>query len=271
MKSLAILFVLIFNLAVAQEGKVKGTLPASLSGKTLVLTLMNYETRKDKQVKEIKMDKNGAFAFTIPATEPLIYNLSAGDSSLLHMLIKPNDNIDLTIRKDAIVAKGSVDTQYLIDYEAYRKKLFQKWMKPTYDSSAAAEKSGDKTRIEYWNMQHEKSSENYKAELGKWVNQPFFLNSLASVHHTLRWHSDHDIALMDAMAAALQKNYPKAELTRQLVAKVNSAKRIAIGATAPEFQLKNIEGNLVDIKSYRGKYTLLSPGKSNVSKTLQFI
>ncbi|MEI9918449.1 MAG: TlpA disulfide reductase family protein [Bacteroidota bacterium] len=256
-KIIALLFALTLNVAVAQEGKVKGTLPPSLSGRTLVLTLMNYETRKDQQVKEIKMDKNGAFAFSIPLTEAAIFNLSAGDSSLLHMLIKPNDNIDLTVRKDAIVAKGSVDTQYLINYEAHRKILFQKWLKPAYDSAAVAEKSGDKKRIEYWNMQHEKASENYKAELGQWVRQPFFLNSLASVHHTLRWHSDHDIELMDAMAAALQKNYPKAELTRQLVAKVNSAKRIAIGATAPEFQLKNLEGNTVDLKSYRGKYTLV--------------
>lgn len=257
MKTLLILFLLTANIAFAQEAKIKGTMPASLSGKTLVVTLINYQTRKDRQVKEVKMDKNGAFAFTILSTEPLIYNLSAGDSSLLHMLIRPNDNIELTIRKDAIVAKGSTNTQYLIDYEANRKKVFDKWMRPTYDSSAVAEKSGDKSRIEYWNMQHEKSSENYKEELGKWVSQPFFLNSLASVHHTLRWHADHDIALMDAMAAAAQKNHPKAELTKQLVAKVNSAKRVAIGAVAPDFQLNNLEGKPVDLKSYRGKYVLI--------------
>lgn len=256
-KSLTIVFLLVLNLALAQDAKVKGTLPVSLSGKTLVLTLMNYETRKDKKVQEIKINKDGTFAFTVPSTEPLIYNLGAGDSSLLQMLIKPKDNIDLTIRKDAIVAKGSVDTQYLIDYEANRKKVYQKWLKPAYDSSSAAEKSGSKARIEYWNMQHEKASENYKAELAKWVNQPFFLNSLASVHHTIRWHSDHDLALMDAMAAALQKKYPKEELTRQLIVKVKAAKRIALGSTAPDFQLKNVDGNMVDLKNYRGKYTLV--------------
>ena len=257
MKKLVILFVFTLHFAFAQEAQVKGNLPSSLSGKTLVLTLMNYETRKDKAVQEIKMDKAGSFSFKVQLAEPAIYNLSAGDSSLLHMLIKPNDKIDLTIRKDAIVSKGSVDTQYLIDYETNRKRVFKKWLQPTYDSSAVAVKSGDKARIEYWNVEHEKASENYKAELATWVSQPFFLNSLASVHHTMRWHSDHDIALMDAMAAALQKNYPKAELTRQLVSKVNSTKRIAIGATAPEFQSKSTEGNAVDLKTYRGQYTLV--------------
>lgn len=257
MKKFVLFFILITHFTFAQDAKVKGTLPSSLSGKTLVLTLMNYETRKDKPVKEIKMDKTGAFAFTVQLTEPMIYNLSAGDSSLLHLLIKPSDNIELTIKKESIACKGSVDTQYLIDYEANRKKVFNKWLRPTYDSSAVAVKNGDKARIEYWNVEHEKASENYKAELGEWVKQPFFLNSLASVHHTMRWHADHDVALMDAMAAALQKNYPKTELTRQLVSKVNSTKRIAIGATAPEFQSKSTEGKMIDVKSYKGKYTLV--------------
>ncbi|HEY5823732.1 MAG TPA: TlpA disulfide reductase family protein, partial [Cyclobacteriaceae bacterium] len=257
MKKLTLLFVLTLNLALAQEAKVKGTLPASLSAKPLVLTLMNYETRKDKEVQRIKMDKEGTFSFVISLNEPAIYNLSVGDSSLLHLLAKPGDHIELTVRKDFIDSKGSTDTQYLINYEANRKKVFKKWLQPTYDSSAVAVKSGDKARIEYWNVEHEKASENYKAELAVWVRQPFFINSLSAVHHTMRWHSDYDIALMDEMVKSLQGKYPNYELTRQLVNKVNSTKRIAIEAIAPEFQSKNTENQLVDLKNYRGQYTLV--------------
>lgn len=256
-QSLFFLFLVVLSVAEAQPAKVSGTLPPALSGRTLFLTLMNYETRKDKKVQEAPIDKNGGFTLPVTASEPLIYQLSVKDSSLLHLLIGPNANIVLTIRKDGIVAKGSVDTQYLIDYEVYRRKVYQKWLKPAYDSAAIAEKSGDKALIEYWNMRHEKASENYKAELGQWVSQPFFLNSLASVHHTLRWHSDRDLKLMDAMAEALRNKYPKAELTRQLIVKVEAAKRIAIGAVAPEFQIRNTDGVAVDLKSYRGKYTLV--------------
>jgi len=257
MKKLTILLVFILNLAMAQEAKINGTLPSSLSQKTLVLTLMNYETRKDKEIQKIKINREGVFNLSVQLNEPAIYNLTAGDSSLLHLLVKPGDNINLTIRKDAIVSKGSIDTQYLIDYEANRKKVFKKWLQPTYDSSAVAVKSGDKARIEYWNVAHEKASENYKAELAVWVRQPFFINSLSAVHHTMRWHSDYDIALMDEMVKSLQSKYPNYELTRQLISKVNSTKRIAIGAIAPEFQSKNIEGQSVDLKSYRGQYTLV--------------
>ncbi len=243
--------------AMAQPAKISGELPSKLRTKPLVLTLMNYETRKDKIVQQITIDKTGAFSFTIELKEPAIYNLSYGDSSLLHLLVKPNDLIELAINKQQITCKGSIDTQYLIDYEANRKKVFNKWLKRTYDSSEMAVKSGDKARIEYWNEEHEKASANYKAELAKWVSQPFFINSLAVVHHSLRWHADNDIALMNTIAIAINKKYPSYELTRQLVNKINSTKRIAIGSIAPSFQTKNTQGEIVALKSYGGQFTLV--------------
>jgi thiol-disulfide isomerase/thioredoxin len=257
MKYLSIAFILIVNIAFAQQATVKGTLPAKFTGKSLSLTLINYETRKDKKVQETKVAPGGVFTFAIPLTEPAIYNISVGDSTLLQILAKPRATITLRVNSNAIVAPGSQETQYLIAYEANRKKVFKKWLQRTYDSSAAAVKRGNKEQIEYWNEEHEKASENYKAELAEWVRQPFFMNSLAAVHHSMRWHPDHDIALMDEMVAIYKQKYPHYELTRQLVSKVEVTKRIAIGAIAPSFKSKDTEGNIVALESYRGKLTLV--------------
>lgn len=245
------------NVAFSQSATVKGVLPTKFSGKPVQLTLMNYETRKDRKVQEVLTDAKGTFQFTIPLKEPLIYTISVADSSLVQVLAKPGDAINLQFKKDEIVCSGSQDTQYLIDYERNRRIVFNKYLKRTYDSSAVAVKSGDKARIEYWNVEHEKASENYKAELATWVEQPFFINSLAAVHHSMRWHSDNDIKLMDQMVASLQKKYPNAELTRQLVSKVTTTKRIALGAIAPDFSTKDTANHTVALKNYRGKYTLV--------------
>jgi len=245
------------NVAFSQSATVKGVLPAKFSGKPVQLTLMNYETRKDRKVQEVVTDATGAFHFMIPLKEPLIYTISVADSGLVQVLAKPGDAINLQVKTNEIVCSGSQDTQYLIAYERNRRNVFAKYLKRTYDSSAVAVKSGDKARIEYWNVEHEKASENYKAELATWVEQPFFINSLAAVHHSMRWHSDNDIKLMDQMVASLQKKYPNAELTRQLVSKAMATKRIALGAIAPEFIAKDTASHAVDLKNYRGKYTLV--------------
>ncbi len=257
MKHFIVVLFLSINIAFGQQAIVKGTLPTKYTGKSVSLTLINYETRKDKKLQEVKISNGGLFSFVIPLTQPTIYNISIGDSTLLQVLAKPADNITLKIGRDAIIANGSQETQYLIDYEANRKEVFKKWLQRTYDSSAAAVKRGNKEQIEYWNEEHEKASENYKAELGRWVRQPFFMNSLAAVHHSMRWHPDHDIALMDEMVGIYKKKYPNYELTRQLVSKVEVTKRIAMGATAPSFQSKDTDGNTVNLESFRGKITLL--------------
>jgi thiol-disulfide isomerase/thioredoxin len=245
------------QMAFAQSAIVKGVLPATFSGKPVQLTLMNYESRKDKKVQEVMVDGKGAFTFSIPLKEPFIYTISVADSGMVQVLAGPGEAIKLQFTKEAVISSGSEATQHLIDYESNRKKVYTKYLKRTYDSSAAAVKSGDKARIEYWNVEHEKASEQYKAELATWVKQPFFINSLAAVHHSMRWHTDNDIELMDQMVASLQKKYPNAELTRQLVSRVTTTKRIALGAIAPEFVSKDTLNQPIDLKNYRGKYTLL--------------
>jgi thiol-disulfide isomerase/thioredoxin len=243
--------------AAAQPAIVTGTVPEKFFGKSIKLTLINYETRNDTLLQEAGITPDGKFTLTIPLKEPEIYDLSVGNSSLVQVLAKPGDRIQLTIGKDSIQATGSVETQYLIDYEANRKKVFNKYLKRTYDSSAAAVKSGDKERIEYWNVEHEKASQNYKEELAQWVEQPFFINSLAAVHHSIRWNPETDTALMNQMVSIYQRNYPNYDLTRQLVNKVNATKRIAIGAIAPGFVSTDTAGKKIGLNDYRGKYTLV--------------
>ncbi len=257
--TMSMLLVLLFvSMGVsAQQAIVTGALPEYFFGKSIKLTLIDYETRNDKVVQEAKISPDGKFTLTIPLKEPEIYDLGVDNSSLVQVLVKPGDNIHLTISKDTIQVTGSPETQYLIDYEANRKMVFNKYLKRTYDSSAVAVKSGDKERIEYWNMEHEKASQNYKAELARWVEQPFFINSLAAVHHSIRWNSETDTALMNQMVSIFQQKYPNYDLTRQLVNKVNATKRIAIGAIAPGFVSTDTAGKKIDLKGYRGKYTLI--------------
>jgi thiol-disulfide isomerase/thioredoxin len=241
----------------AQQAVITGELPQDFFGKSIKLTLIDYETRNDKVVQEAQISQDGKFTMTIMLKEPEIYDLGVDNSSLVQVLAKPGDKIYLKISKDVIQVTGSKETQYLIDYEANRKMVFNKYLKRTYDSSAAAVKSGNKERIEYWNVEHEKASENYKAELAQWVEQPFFINSLAAIHHSIRWNSETDTALMNQMVSIFQQKYPKYDLTRQLVNKVNATKRIAIGAIAPMIVSTDTMGKKVDLNDYRGKYTLI--------------
>ena len=255
--SMLLILLLVSMGASARQAIITGTVSQDLSGKSVKLTLINYETRNDKLVQETQIAQDGRFILAISLKEPEIYDLGVDNSSVVQVLAKPGDKIELKINKDLIEVTGSKETQYLIDYEANRKKVFNKYLKRTYDSSAVAVKSGNAAKIEYWNMEHEKASQNYKAELAQWVEQPFFINSLAAVHHSIRWNPETDTALMDQMVSIYQQKYPNYDLTRQLVNKVNATKRIAIGAVAPGFVSTDTAGRKINLAAFRGKYTFV--------------
>src|ERR1700733_396274 len=121
-KATTLLVFLLISIGVsAQKAIVTGVLPEEFSGKSIKLTLINYETRNDIVVQEAEVAPDGKFALTIPLKEPEIYDLGVGNSSLVQVLAKPGDKINLTIGEGLIQVTGSKETQYLIDYEANRK------------------------------------------------------------------------------------------------------------------------------------------------------
>jgi len=136
--SILIILLLIAKGVSAQQAIVSGALPQDFFGKSIKLTLIDYETRNDKVVQEAQIGQDGKFILTISLKEPEIYDLGVDNSSLVQVLAKPGDKIDLKINKELIEVTGSKETQYLIDYEANRKMVFNKYLKRTYDSSAVA-------------------------------------------------------------------------------------------------------------------------------------
>jgi thiol-disulfide isomerase/thioredoxin len=254
-----IFLILLLLSSVSQAARITGSFSPSDTIKLLVLTKMDYDTRRDSVVQKITIRTNKTFDITISLKEPAIYRLGTlkDNSIFLYLVVKPEDSIHLKIEGQKISCTGSVETQYLIDYETYRVKLFNQWLRPVYDSSEVAERTGNKEKLEYWNEQYPIAVEQYKSELSAWVEQPFFINSLAAIHHSLRWNPDKDIGLMDAMLAGYKKNYRGYLLTRQLENKVILAKRIALGAVAPAFKSTTIDGKIFEFSSVKSNYILL--------------
>jgi len=248
---------LLLSILKIEAAGLKGKILPFIKGNEYLLTLMNYDTRKDSVVRKFSTDELGNFSVEINLSEPLLYSLGNKEKVLLLLLIKPNDQIELSIENEKIVVKGSQDSQYLQDYETFRLGLFKKWLKPVYDSSGAAEKSGNKATLEYWNKQQTYASDSYKAELSQWVRQPFFMRSPAAIHHSLRWHPDNDIALMDSLVANYKINFPNSMLSKQMEAKVLRTKRTAMGMKAPNFISPDQKGISFNLTSTFGKYVLV--------------
>lgn len=227
------------------------------ANKKITFTKIDYDTRKDTVVHESIIKSNGAFYATFTFQESIIVSIAVAEKQVLHATVHPQDNISLIIGKESIQVKGSSETELLIEYEKYRKGLFDKFLKPVYDSSASAEKVGNKEKLEFWNKQQTYASDKYKQELSAWAMKPSFLNSFGAIHASLRWHPDNDGLLMDSMLAYYKRTYPKNTYTTQLENKVLRTKRTALGAMAPDFSSLNQYGMSSKLSDTKAKYILL--------------
>ncbi|MFT5970137.1 MAG: thiol-disulfide isomerase/thioredoxin [Flavobacteriales bacterium] len=66
-----------------------------------------------------------------------------------------------------------------------------------------------------------------------------------------------DMDYFEKVAASMQKNYPNAQFTAQIINDISTEKQFAIGSKVPDFSLPNPEGQNIDIKSFKGKVTLI--------------
>lgn len=258
MKRILFIFLFSFSTSIIYAARISGSFAPSDTNTVMNLLKMDYDTRADSSVQKVKVKTDKTFDFTITLKEPAIFCLEDGQGyTVTYLLVKPDDVIKLAINGGKVTVTGSQETQYLVDYESLREKTFIRLLKPTYDSARAANKAKDKEKVEYWNKQQAIAQVQYKAELSQWARQPFFLNSLAAIHHSLRWNSDTDVSLMDSMVAIYQKNYKGYTLTKQLENKVNRTKRVAFGVKAPVFQSTTAEGSAFDLATVNSKYILL--------------
>ncbi|HWZ21090.1 MAG TPA: TlpA disulfide reductase family protein [Cytophagaceae bacterium] len=257
MRYIYILLFVLVSLA-SKATIIEGHTYASLYSKTLLLTMIDYDTRKDSLIEKIQIDSKGFFSTSLQLREPAIYSLGmANEAPLLLMVLKPEDKIKLTIDSLNVVCDGSIETEYLTQYEKERKSIYKKRVAPVADSLDKAYNLKKEKEIEYYTEQYDLAINEYKKELGAWAVQPFFIQSLAAIHHSLRWNPDRDIPLMDTMLFYFQKKYPTYKLTKQLENKIKRVKRIALGATAPSFKSKQADGTDFEFSTSTGNYILL--------------
>src|ERR1700743_1297077 len=65
-----------------QRAVITCTFSQNFSGKSLKLTLINYETRNDKVVRQTVIGQDGKFTFSIKLKEPEIYDLAINNLSI---------------------------------------------------------------------------------------------------------------------------------------------------------------------------------------------
>ncbi|TAF75319.1 MAG: TlpA family protein disulfide reductase [Bacteroidetes bacterium] len=253
-KSLLFLSFSVFSQAI--ECTISGTSTLKSQTKKIVFTQINLETRVDNVIDSILINEDGSFKKIVKLKEQGMYGLVLPDKNSIPLAIDKSENIFISFLTNPTSISGSSGSQLLIDYEQFRKKSFEKWMKPIYDSVTKYEDLQNQSKKIFWAKKQASSYNLHRTELTDFVRKNM-MNSTAAYNSALRWNPNTDINFIDSLVQNIEKKYSNTLVANHLKDRFERIKSTAIGSIAPEIMLSDSAGKTIKLSEKRGKYILL--------------
>lgn len=243
-----------------KEGvKISGKYESPIDGNWAKIELIKNEELT--VVDSFQMDGTGIFEQYVMVNEPGFYRLNFYGRHMANMIL---DNSDIEIYKEGdgqqevYKIRGSRDMDFIYQltdlrqvFEAESQKLNQEFMKLRMELNEDQQKETlEKFRGEYLSM---------KANNDRKVKELIYSmdNSIAGLLATSFLDESNEFEFLDSLSLKYEKQLPNSSYTKDLLNKVETMRKLAIGSPAPELALPTPEGQTLALSSLKGKYVLL--------------
>ena len=222
------------------------------------LYLELFSPFESKLVDSVIVDKEGNFSMKIEISEPAMYRLILKNGQTVNMILNDTDVKIVKKENDTpvpYVAEGSRDTDFMTKLVARKKemgveveKINQQYMNANMDGD---QELMNKIRNDYGQI-HTTYVKQLKEDIWKMDHSIAGIIGLQFIKQ-----KEPEIDFMDSLATKYQKQLPNSMYTKNLVERVNSLKKLAIGSPAPEIELPDVNGGKIKLSSLKGKYVLI--------------
>ncbi|RXM48404.1 TlpA disulfide reductase family protein [Flavobacterium sp. YO12] len=225
--------------------------------------LENTDEKGNKKITDSTEIKEGNFTFTGTVPEPLLYTVKLKGEEYGAFLLLDNETIKIEAKKDSIFkAKITGAAQYDI-YQSYYNNEFKKIQAiagPLYKLSDSLTQNG---KVKLTAAQQTMMDK-------KWKDLQTFADDLTDKF--IRKNKDKVAAALvinDRIVSygtpdqvktyygILAPEIQKSVYGKQLKATIDLNEKTAVGSTAPEFSQTDINGKIVKLSDYKGKYVLV--------------
>ncbi|PTS89716.1 hypothetical protein DBR27_22480 [Flavobacterium sp. HMWF030] len=226
--------------------------------------LENTDEKGEKKIADsAEIQKGGVFTFAGKVSEPLLYTIKLKGEEYGAFFLLDNENIKVEAKKDSIFkAKVSGATQNDI-YKSYYDNEFKKIQAiagPVYKTSDSLSQNG-KVKL---------TAEQQAFMDKKWKDLQTFADDLTDKF--IRKNKDKVAAALvisDRIVSygtpeqvkiyygVLSPEVQKSVYGKQLKEAIDLNDKTAVGVTAPEFSQTDVNGKVVKLSDYKGKYVLV--------------
>lgn len=230
---------------------------SNLTTNYIILSLVeDLQTNKTIVIDTLKVNKRGKFN-AVYFLEPAIYNLIINDTKTVQLAIDKGQNIDISGENvDNLNINGSLDTKLLTAYETFRKESLDRLVNFVRDSIKKL-KTTTIEEIEIADLR-ELEVENYKRHLNELVQfvKEKMGTSIAVYATSPRWNSE-NLPFLKELVTRFENVHPKIEITQKLKNQIQLLEKTAVGSPITGIKMPNQFGEIVELDSIKGTYTLV--------------
>lgn len=205
-----------------------------------------------------KTDENGNFSFGIKIAETGFYRLRITANNYLNFIAAPKDSIvvaaDAANLESTYSISGSEESMRLKELNHFFHGIYK-----TNDSLNAAlqthQQSNDVNKYMSAVQFQQQLSSQFHGFVKNFIDKkPGSLASLAAVQNL---EAEENFDYYEKVAEGLKATLPNSSYYKELKAKVDELKKLAIGSVAPEITLNDTNDKPVSLSSLKGKVVLI--------------
>lgn len=236
-----------------------------------------YYTQQNNNIVDSCYVKDGHFDFSGSVEYPVMAilelkskNPSLDNNNVIRFYLEGSSiSISIDLIKNAIAVKGSHTHDLHLEFISLLKPMQEEMnnLNIAYNNASAEQRTSSSFKEELKRREQNVHDMNSKLIYQFINNHP---NDFISLYLLLvQLDNVPDDMQIEPTYSLLSETIKKSFVGKEFNDKLQKLKSFAMGATAPEFACKDINGNLVKLSDFRGKYLLLNFWASDCNHCLQ--
>lgn len=208
-------------------------------------------------IDTLKVNNNGEFKSDY-FLAPNMYTLTFDGIKSINLAIDKGQHISVKgTSLDDLEISGSVDTDLLIAYEAFRIESLdrlvtsvRKEIKTLQSDEANEAKIAELRELEVANYKK------HLAELMNFVKEKMG-TSIAIYPTSTRWIGGENLPFLQKLVGEFEEKHPTLKITKKLKERLQLLEKTSVGGTISEIEMPNSLNELISLSDIRAKYTLI--------------
>lgn len=206
------------------------------------------------------LSEKGAFTFSRAAVEQDFFKIVNGEKE--YIIVAQNGetidfNADIASTTNAYQVKGNSDSEKLVEFNNLKSKYTAKTdaIRAEFEKKMSESPNNSEALMKQYSPPYLAAIKELNAAIVDFANKN--ADNLAGFYAINQINPNGNEDALTAYAGKIDGKLKNNSAVKRFIERIEKTKAVQVGAQAPDFSIADINGKLVGLKDFKGKYTLI--------------